>query len=513
MGVQYLEVISQKVSALVFPPRVVRWLVAAQGVALLLVIGCSKPSLAPRSKDLSLEIAVPKATIIRITSSLAGFKYQLVSGLTLIAIPDHSIPSIYYSTWIEAGTLRDPPGKSGLANLFKYLTLGRTQYLQPMEFLERLRRASGIYHRPQIGEDLIVHAVELPREKLSLAAKLESERLASLKIEADILKAAASMTQLDLAADSQRLPGFAQVNLRNPLQNSFGFDYPNWRDLAARLEDITETDVKSFYRQYYHPQYTTIIVVGDFTPERAYQIVAHQYEDVPLPSDSPIGAMPSPTPIASAIPVQTPGPVPTPAPSPTVTAAVLQTQEPRIRVLPTLAHPRIRLDFDLGTATPKELSTLLLLSYQLTDGATARLNRAPDKNKSFLSATSRIRLSLSAASLELLFELAPENSGEAAAQAVVNSARSALTELRSKEPPEVEVNRFRNRIVTDFQQEILDPQRLALIIGMAEQFLGKAEQLPELLRELQTVRPRDISRLTQRLPSRPRVNLITKESR
>src|SRR5215203_4803708 len=197
-------------------------------------------------------------------------EYQLKNGLRVVLHEDRSTPVVAVNTWYHVGSKNEEAGRTGFAHLFEHMMFqGSKNY--NTDYFTPLQEAGGSINGTT-NQDRTWYYETVPSNFLELALMLEADRMGGL-IEA--------MTQEKL--DNQR--DVVKNERRQRVDNQpYGtasekigeIMYPkghpyNWSVIGS-MEDLqaaTLDDVKTFFRRYYVPNNTVVVLSGDFDEKQA----------------------------------------------------------------------------------------------------------------------------------------------------------------------------------------------------------------------------------------------------
>jgi len=205
--------------------------------------------------------------IIALLPLLCGFAVEierdtLDNGLVVLTVEAHKIPVVEMRAYVRAGSVFDPPGKEGLANLVGQILIRGTEQLTYSEIVQSIESLGGEFS-PFISEDYAgLRGKVLSKDTGRLVNILsnclrfplfDSLELYRLKRETVSLINAQSDDPFDVSEK-----GFRHLLYDNhPLGH-----FPEGYDSAAAT--ISASEIRSFYTTYYHPNNTFLVFVGDF---------------------------------------------------------------------------------------------------------------------------------------------------------------------------------------------------------------------------------------------------------
>src|SRR5947209_14925929 len=95
-----------------------------------------------RSYLLMMAVLIPISTHAG-AQQLNVSKLQLKNGLTVLALEDHTVPSIAYYTVFKVGSRNERPGITGLSHLFEHMMFNGSAKFKPKVFDQRIEAGGG----------------------------------------------------------------------------------------------------------------------------------------------------------------------------------------------------------------------------------------------------------------------------------------------------------------------------------------------------------------------------------
>ena len=273
--------------------------------------------------------------------------FMLPNGLKIIVWPDHDIPNVALYYFVRAGGRNEYPGITGIAHFFEHMMFNGTTSRAQGAFDEEMEAAGGA-NNAYTNNDVTVYMDWFPRSALETVLELESDRLANLAIDPEVVETerGAVYSERRLRVDNSndgRLfeQMLATAYVAHPYQNPV-IGWP------SDIENWTQEDLETFFKTYYAPNNLTMLFAGDVTPEEIY-LLADQY--------------------LSNIPRQHP-------PAEITTVEPPQQGARRLVIEADAQAPLLHVAFHAGaTGEPETLAMDLLLAI-LAEGPSSRLHRA-----------------------------------------------------------------------------------------------------------------------------------------
>jgi zinc protease len=216
-------------------------------------------------------------------SKLFPYQYtidDLPNGLRLVTVPTDypNLVSLYIV--VTAGSRNEvEPGKSGFAHFFEHIMFRGSENYTPEQREELFKRA-GAETNAYTSDDRTVYHATFAKEDLEPIMRAEADRFQRLKY-----------TEAQFKTEALAVQGEYDKNSANP----FSKMYEVLRETAFKKHTYSHTtmgylkDIKDmpnqyeysreFYNRFYRPEYSTIVVVGDITRERALDLTKRYWGD------------------------------------------------------------------------------------------------------------------------------------------------------------------------------------------------------------------------------------------
>lgn len=219
--------------------------------------------------------------------------FTLDNGLTLLVLPDRSLPIVSLQIHYKVGSRHESPGITGISHLFEHLMFRGTKTLGPEEF-SRILQAKGGEINAFTTRDHTSYFENLPSEHLELGLKLESDRLLNLKLDQETFAPELQVVISERKLRSVDSPlGLVEEQLFATAYSQHPYQWPviGWDQDLRRL---TLEDCRSYYRNHYHPGKMTVVIAGDAEPDQARDLVSGYFGAIPHPGVPPEGSRQEP---------------------------------------------------------------------------------------------------------------------------------------------------------------------------------------------------------------------------
>lgn len=256
------------------------------GAALL--AGLSLVALAGARRANPEQIAQPTEERAKVPE-LAVTQYTLANGLTVMLSEDHELPSFAAHLVYLVGSGHEEKGRTGFAHLFEHLMFQGSanfdhEYFAPFEPI-------GARTNGTTSSDRTVYYEQVPSQYRELTLWMESDRMRSLL---PVLSQQKLDNQREVVKNERR-----QRYEITPYGMSFLYidlalypdGHPYQHSTIGSHEDLTAAtldDVRAFFKKYYVPKNTGLVLVGDFQEAEMREMVEKYFGDIPAGERAPV---------------------------------------------------------------------------------------------------------------------------------------------------------------------------------------------------------------------------------
>jgi zinc protease len=235
----------------------------------------------------SLLFSAKAGAVADINIEIPFKKFVLTNGLTVIVHEDHKAPIVAVKLWYHVGSKNEKPGKTGFAHLFEHLLFTGSEHLKSTgdqrAFFEAMERIGATDMNGTTNPDRTDYFENVPINALDVALWIESDRMGHFL---------GSIDQARL--DVQR--GVVQNEKRQGENQPYGLawdlitkgtappGHPYSWTVIGSMEDLNAAsleDVRTWFKTYYGPANTVLVLAGDIETETARQKAEQYFGHIP----------------------------------------------------------------------------------------------------------------------------------------------------------------------------------------------------------------------------------------
>ena len=212
-------------------------------------------------------------------------KFELDNGLDVIFHIDRSDPVVAVALTAHVGSAREKIGRTGFAHLFEHLLFLESENLGKGGLDKMSARIGGSGANGSTSRDRTNYFQTVPNDALEKMIWAEADKLGWF---------INTVTEPVLAKEKQVVKNEKRqvVDNRPYGHTSYVIDkhlYPtdhpyNWQVIGS-LEDVqnaTVEDVKEFFKKWYSPNNSTLVISGDFDEAQAKAWVKKYFDEIPV---------------------------------------------------------------------------------------------------------------------------------------------------------------------------------------------------------------------------------------
>lgn len=203
---------------------------------------------------------------------------DLPNGLRLITIPTDYPNLVALYIVVQTGSRNEiEPGKSGYAHLFEHLMFRGSENYTAAQRDEILLRAGASSNAYTTDDRTVYHEV-FSKEDLEEVMKLEGDRFQRLKYEEAAYKTETRAVLGEYNKNSASPGSKLYEKLRETAFGTHTYTHTTM-GFIKDIEDMPNQYQYSleFYKRYYRPEYTTIVIAGDVTHQQALDLVKKNF--------------------------------------------------------------------------------------------------------------------------------------------------------------------------------------------------------------------------------------------
>ncbi len=386
--------------------------------------------------------------------------YRIDNGLRILALEDHSIPTVSYYTFFHVGSRNERVGRTGISHLFEHMMFMGAKKYGPGEF-DRVMESRGGFSNAFTMEDATAYHETFPAEALPQVIEMEADRMGAMQISEENLKSEREVIKEErrLRVDND-IAGAMDELLKAQAYMAHPYHWPvvGWME---DLDAITLADCVDYFKTHYAPNNATLVIVGDFKAAQAIDLIGKAY-----------------------------GAIPSQAPAPAIVRNEPAQRGERRAVLKKAAQePSIMIAYHTVASASPDLFALDLLQIILGDGESSRLKRRLIYEKELASRVEVINERRVDPSTFILW-------AEAKPGVTAGALEAALVEeverLAKEEIGDAELQKAKNIRTTSEVKNLKTSDGKAQEIGLYDLYFGNYQRLFTALRSYGAVTKSDL---------------------
>jgi len=231
----------------------------------------------------SLILCLPLLALAQKSRKAFAYDYtidNLPNDLRLITVPTDYPNLVALYIVVQTGSRNEiEKGKSGYAHLFEHLMFRGSEHYTGQQRDDILKKAGADSNAYTTDDRTVYHEV-FSKEDLNKILELEADRFQRLKYLPDAYKTETKAVLGEFNKNSADPEEKAYEVLRATAYKQHTYSHTT----MGFIEDIEDMPNQfdyswEFYRRYYRPEYTTIVVVGDVKRAEALAMVTKYFSD------------------------------------------------------------------------------------------------------------------------------------------------------------------------------------------------------------------------------------------
>ncbi|MFN2382798.1 MAG: M16 family metallopeptidase [Gemmatimonadota bacterium] len=224
---------------------------------------------------------------------------ELANGLDVIIVENHAVPLVTVELDVKNGSYTEPPDYNGLSHLYEHMFFKANRTIPSQEkYLERTNELGGFWNGTTsdervnyyitVGVDSLVPAMQFMEDAIRYPLFLEDE----LVRERPVVIGEFDRNEAD--------PGFHLGRaIDTLLWTPAHFSRKNVIGNRDVILTTTTEKMRTIQNRFYVPNNSALILAGDITPERGFELAEQIFSDWETGADPFAEPMPEPPPLAA----------------------------------------------------------------------------------------------------------------------------------------------------------------------------------------------------------------------
>jgi len=211
------------------------------------------------------------------TNSLT--QVTLANGLKVLLKEIHTAPIISSWLWYRVGSKDEVPGRTGISHWVEHMQFKGTPQF-PANILDKAVSREGGSWNAFTYMDWTAYFETMPADKIDLALRLESDRMANSQFDAS--EVASERTVIISEREGHENEPLFQLG--EALQHAAFRVHPYHHEVIGDMADLhtmTRDDLYNHYRTFYVPNNAVMAVAGDFDTTQMLARIKELFEPIP----------------------------------------------------------------------------------------------------------------------------------------------------------------------------------------------------------------------------------------
>jgi predicted Zn-dependent peptidase len=221
-------------------------------------------------------------------------KVKLHNGLTVLLMERHELPLVSFQFIVKTGSVADPAGKEGVAEVTAELLRKGTAARTADKISEELDFVGATFGSGS-NRDYTMASAEFVKKDLTTGLGLLADLLQNANFPQGELDKALARRIDGIKAAKDQVQGVIRTYFNSYLYGAHPYGRPPGGDEKS-LSSITRDDVARFYRDHYAPDNTILAIVGDFNAAEMERAIGEKF-GAWASKAVPTASLPEPVPV------------------------------------------------------------------------------------------------------------------------------------------------------------------------------------------------------------------------
>lgn len=393
-------------------------------------------------------------------------KYTLKNGMKVILVPNKEVPSICFRIFFRVGGRYESPGTTGISHLFEHMMFNGSKKYKPGMFDKNLEENGG-YSNGSTWNDFTNYWEEFNSDKLGLVLDMESDRMQFLKLDNENLEQERYivMEERRLSVDNNPQQKMEEELYANAfVSHLYRQPVIGWMN---DLKNISLDDCINFYKTYYSPNNSILLLVGDFDKSQAKKLINKYFSKIAkakIPQHKKI-------------------------------FEPEQKSEKVISIFQEVELPSLMIGYKSCSSNDSDFYALDLLANILSTGKSSRFNKILTEDKKLISEAFAYQDQMEEPGL---FKIYAQARGEKEFNKLLVEIDQIIEDIIQKGVTSNELEKAKNSKVLSYFDSFKTNQSLSFALGYCELITGDYQNIFSVIDKYSKVTSEDIQRVAKK---------------
>ncbi|MES2764942.1 MAG: pitrilysin family protein [Bacteroidota bacterium] len=213
-------------------------------------------------------------------NTLTIHQKTLPNGLRVVVSPNHNAAVVCITLSYKVGSKNETPDIKGFAHLFEHLMFEGSANVPKGEFDKYCSQAGGT-NNAYTSYDQTTYYMVLPSHQTELGMWLESDRMLKFAVTPKALETQQKVVTEEISQTVENQPygrwRTVQGNIAYTPESAYSWEVYGSKE---RVAAATMENVKSFYEQFYRPDNACLVITGDITEAKAFELSEKYFGEI-----------------------------------------------------------------------------------------------------------------------------------------------------------------------------------------------------------------------------------------
>ncbi|MCL5037228.1 MAG: insulinase family protein [Chloroflexi bacterium] len=387
----------------------------------------------------------------------------LPNGMVLLTKEVHSAPVVSLVVGVNVGSRNERLGVTGMSHFLEHMLFKGTEKFPPGE-ISKILNQRGAEFNAYTSNDLTAFYETLPKDFLKSAMYIEADRFVNSVIDPEEFKHERVVILSELEGGENDPMDAVYKSLGGITFQSHPYHWPVI-GYTKDVEQITNDQIKQYYKTYYVPNNAALVIVGDIDTDKVKELAGNVFGKIPKGNDPP----------------------------PVIAKEEPQTTERRVIVRRNGCQPLVAVAVHVPDVKDPDMHALQVLDAMLTTGRTSRMYKRLVQGNLCVSAGSYMPTAHDPSAWEIFARLRPGVSHQKVEDEIWNEIKN----IQAAPPAEEELKKAKTLLKSDFFRNCESASEIAQNIAYYEA-VGDYTFLDRYVEKVDAVTAADITRVANK---------------
>ncbi len=212
-------------------------------------------------------------------------EYRLPNNARVLLLPESEHNLVTYQVWFQVGARNESPEIFGLSHFIEHLFFKGTKTYGP-GVIDRKLNEIGAMNNAATSKDYTFYYVFGLTEKFEEMFKIQTEMLLNPEFDSAEIDKERDVVIAEIHRANDNPSHIFYYQMMEQVFSNHPYAHPVL-GFESIIRNVSRDQIVSYWKEHYHPGNMTIVISGNFDPDKAKELIANSFANLPTKDYTP----------------------------------------------------------------------------------------------------------------------------------------------------------------------------------------------------------------------------------